>query len=436
MNFLHEDGKGKLYNDIGEEVAVVEMEVDEESYPLDTVTDFKSYMDMKPPEKPLKLEKKEKEKSVDVANNDSKTRKVYRSYKLEDIESLTFLVDEKCMSIRSAAAQLKIPYSTARNWIIKNNNNEDVEIVGRKEGSGRPAGRPPTLTDEHKDYLVEILDEKPGLVLDEMMESLNSQFIDLSISKSALHKFITTKCNMSLKRAHFHSVERNCPEKIEERYQWVKHWLKTDMDYTSNCVFIDEAAFHINMKRTFAWSRKGERAVVKTPKTRARTTTILGAISSFGVVNIKVRRPVTTAPNKKRKTAQSTPKTVSRGTVTGHFYNFVATTIDVMDQYEEFKGHYLVMDNVSIHKNTDIKLYIESRGYGCIYLPPYSPELNPIEQFWSVCKSKLKRETLLAEETLTSRIRDASNKVLISDCHGFCRYSAARFQDCLDRKPL
>ena len=107
-----------------------------------------------------------------------------------------------------------------------------------------------------------------------------------------------------------------------------------------------------------------------------------------------------------------------------------------MYQYEEFKGHYLVMDNVSIHKNTDIKLYIESRGYGCIYLPPYSPELNPIEQFWSVCKSKLKRETLLAEETLTSRIRDASNKVLISDCHGFCRYSAARFQDCLDRKPL
>ena len=60
MNFLHEDGKGKLYNNIGEEVAVVEMEVDEDSYPLDTVTDFKSYMDMKPPEKPLKLKKRKR----------------------------------------------------------------------------------------------------------------------------------------------------------------------------------------------------------------------------------------------------------------------------------------------------------------------------------------------------------------------------------------
>jgi hypothetical protein len=163
----------------------------------------------------------------------------------------------------------------------KNNNNEDVEIVERKEGSDRPAGRLPNLTDVHKNYLVEILDEKPGLVLDETMESLHSQFIDLSIYKSALHKFITTKCNMSLKRDHFHSVERTCSEKIEERYQWVKHWLETDMDYTSNCVFIDEAAFHIIMKHTFAWSKKGERAVVKTPKTRARTTTILGVIFSL-----------------------------------------------------------------------------------------------------------------------------------------------------------
>ena len=71
------------------------------------------------------------------------------------------------------------------------------------------------MTDAHKNYLVEILNEKPGLVLDETMESLNSQFIDLSISKSALHKFITIKCNMSLKRDHFHSVERNCPEKLK-----------------------------------------------------------------------------------------------------------------------------------------------------------------------------------------------------------------------------
>lgn len=74
----------------------------------------------------------------------------------------------------------------------------------------------------------------------------------------------------------------------------------TDMDYMTNCVFIDEVAFHINMKCTFAWSKVGTRAVVKIPKTRAKTTTILGAISPHGVVNVAVRRPRVLAVSKKK----------------------------------------------------------------------------------------------------------------------------------------
>lgn len=109
--------------------------------------------------------------------------------------------------------------------------------------------------------------------------------------------------------------------------------------------------------------------------------------------------------------------------------------MDVMDRHEEFKGHYFVMDNAPIHKHKDIKLYVESRGYDYVHLPPYSPELNPIEQFWSICKSKLKREALLQEETLTSRIKDACNSVLIDDLKGFCRYSQKKFNDCLEHKP-
>jgi transposase len=65
------------------------------------------------------------------------------------------------------------------------------------------------------------------------------------------------------------------------------------------------------------------------------------------------------------------------------------------EKYEQFKGHYIVMDIVLIHKNGNIEKEIKRRGYDCLYLPPYSPELNPIEQLWSVYKSKMKREQLL-----------------------------------------
>jgi transposase len=55
--------------------------------------------------------------------------------------------------------------------------------------------------------------------------------------------------------------------------------------------------------------------------------------------------------------------------------------MDVLDKDEQFKGHYIVMNNAPIHNNSDIEKEINRRGYGCIYLPPYS-------QFWSVCKKQ------------------------------------------------
>jgi hypothetical protein len=72
--------------------------------------------------------------------------------------------------------------------------------------------------------------------------------------------------------------------------------------YLSNCVFIDEAAFHVNMKRTVAWSKVGTRTEVVLSKTREKSTTILGAICAIiGVINVKIKRLRALLQNKKRK---------------------------------------------------------------------------------------------------------------------------------------
>ncbi|CEP10482.1 hypothetical protein, partial, partial [Parasitella parasitica] len=154
------------------------------------------------------------------------------------------------------------------------------------------------------------------------------------------------------------------------------------MDFTTNCVFLDESAFHINLKRGMAWSKKGTPAIVTVPTTKANATSILGAISATGLINVSLRVPKRV---KKRKLGRETDG-YSVGTVTGHYLSFLKATLDEMDKYPEMKGHYLVMDNAPIHSSIDMGKYIHSRGYRCVYLPPYSPELNPIEQFWSVVK--------------------------------------------------
>ncbi|CEI91986.1 hypothetical protein G6F70_005273 [Rhizopus microsporus] len=104
--------------------------------------------------------------------------------------------------------------------------------------------------------------------------------------------------------------------------------------------------------------------------------------------------------------------------------------MDEMDRYPHMKGHYLVMDNASIYTSDNIAKYVQSRGYRCAYLTSYSPELNPIEQFWSVVKSKVKRNKFLEKETLMTQISEASNSLKLSDFKGIVRHS----HKCLDTR--
>lgn len=52
---------------------------------------------------------------------------------------------------------------------------------------------------------------------------------------------------MTIKKPVFESTDRNSPKNLQDRYAWYIMWKDTDMGFTKNCIFIDEASFHINM---------------------------------------------------------------------------------------------------------------------------------------------------------------------------------------------
>jgi transposase len=117
------------------------------------------------------------------------------------MEEFFYLVNEKRMSIRGAAAEIKVSSSTACNWHKKGLESleldEDIEKGGAR--GAVKMGRPAILNDIHKDYLTSLVDEKSSIVLDEMMKSLTTQFTDLKVSKSSMHEFITENCRVNLK---------------------------------------------------------------------------------------------------------------------------------------------------------------------------------------------------------------------------------------------
>lgn len=141
-------------------------------------------------------------------------------------------------------------------------------------------------------------------------------------------------------------------------------------------------------------------------------------------------------PSSKKRKLAGDRKQQTKGTITNHYINFIKDVLAEMDKFPEMKGHYLIMDNAPIHTGKIIGEMIKERGYKCIYLPSYFPELNPIEQFWSVVKSNVEREFILKKETIPEIIADASNQVSQSFFEGFVRYSAKRFNDCFAGRPI
>lgn len=88
-------------------------------------------------------------------------------------------------------------------------------------------------------------------------------------------------------------------------------------------------------------------------------------------------------------------------------------------------GDIVVLDNLSAHKALDIRESIENAGAQLRYLPPYSPDLNPIEQMWSKVKTYLRTAAARTQHELYDAIAYALNTIATSDAEGWfkhCKY--------------
>ncbi|KAG1438143.1 hypothetical protein G6F56_012772 [Rhizopus delemar] len=154
-----------------------------------------------------------------------------------------------------------------------------------------------------------------------------------------------------------------------------------------------------------------------------------------GIINITLRRPTAVVSKKKRKLefAESGLNVVNGriGTRTTHYLQFLASTMDVLDQ-NDMKGRFLLMDNAPIYRSPEVQNLIFSRGYRFIYLPPYSPFLSPIEEMWPKIKFGVRRNDLTDKDMLMPRIVEASREVTVADCEGWIRHAQSFFDRCLN----
>lgn len=161
--------------------------------------------------------------------------------------------------------------------------------------------------------------------------------------------------------------------------------------------FLDESGVTTQMTRMWGRAPRGERVHEATPDGRWQVLTTLGTMSLRGM------EAVMTIPS--------------------------ATDGDVFRAYVEQvlcptlqSGDVLVMDNLSAHKVAGIRELIQARGAQLIYLPPYSPDLNPIEQAWSKFKQFLRAAKARTSQALDEAITEALKTITPTNANAWFRH--------------
>jgi transposase len=158
-------------------------------------------------------------------------------------------------------------------------------------------------------------------------------------------------------------------------------------------VFVDEMGTNTALSPLYAWAKKGQRAYCSVPRNRGANTILLASMSVEGMGPCLA--------------------------VIG------STTATVFEAYVERvlcpslkSRQVVVMDNLSAHKGERVKELIEQRGCELLYLPPYSPDLNPIEEAFSKVKRILRKAESRMREALVEAIGAAISAVTAKDARG------------------
>ncbi len=159
-------------------------------------------------------------------------------------------------------------------------------------------------------------------------------------------------------------------------------------------VFLDESGVNIDMIRRYGRAKNKERVHDYAPKNTPKKTTLVSSVRLDGTLAYEF----------------------FQGSLNGqNFLNYIQNTLAPTLK----KGDIVVMDNLRCHKVKGIKEAIESVGASVLYLPPYSPDLNPIEMMWSKMKAFLRKLRYDTVELLHSVIPDAFSTISISDISGW-----------------
>jgi transposase len=187
------------------------------------------------------------------------------------------------------------------------------------------------------------------------------------------------KIGPAAEKKSLHAVERDTEANRKRREEFVARIRSIPSE---RLIFLDESGVTTSMTRLYARGVGGRRVHEATPGGHWKIMTILGAMSLSGMVAIM---------------------TIEEPTDTDIFLAYVEHLLCPALK----PGDVVVMDNLSAHKAPAVRQSIEKTGAEVLYLPPYSPDLNPIEKAWAKLKQLLRAVKARSKDALDQAITNA-----------------------------
>ncbi len=180
-------------------------------------------------------------------------------------------------------------------------------------------------------------------------------------------------------------------------------WLAFRFD-ARRLVFIDESGFHTSMTRLRARAPRGERAYGKVPRNRGKNQTLIASMTLEGGMGEAV--------------------SIEGATDSELFETYVeellAPTLEA--------GQVVVLDGLGAHRTQKVRALIQGRGADLVFLPSYSPDLNPIEEAFSKVKGIVRKAEARTREALDEAICEALSAVTLEDAAGWFAHCGYRPQ--------
>ena len=255
------------------------------------------------------------------------------------------------------------------------------------------------LNNHHKDTIISWINEDCSMTLQTIASKVSTEF-GISISKSTVDR-VLGDFHFSWKRTSNQPVARNDIAGIHTRKIYADMYMEFLGSYCErDFIFVDEFGINVSMRSRHGRSIVGTRAVQTVSTLRSRNITVGAAMSIQGIIHFKGR--------------DSAFKSST-------FTDYLIEVCDKLSQRNQ-SNKIFVVDNASIHNNPMTRQILNLRGHVLMFLSPYSPFLNPIENLFSKWKERIRSSRSNNENEPITALQTASQTITEQDCNGYCRH--------------